>query len=325
MLIRNYSANPGRGTKERRNEGTKGKIRLFFRGLAAIIYLTGLFHLGCARGHQAAQNMGYDGPTESMAAVISHINANNRAIPTLYAKHYLEASIFDRSTNKTTFVNASGDLFVYKPREMLLRGKKDGVGKVFEMGSTREQYWFTVFIDNPTQWWGNIRNIGKKCSAEIPIRPDLIGEVLGIGNINSQLMELPSPTMRFNNDLDVYMFVWSNRLPDHWYAEKEIWYDRGTYRPRKVLLFDDNGRIVLRANLGEYRQIPVANVSSAQQPWIATSFHLYFPENRSTMTLTLSDLSLTTKTGAPKPGTIVFKEESRDDMKVIQIDADCDE
>ena len=66
--------------------------------------------------------------------------------------------------------------------------------------------------------------------------------------------------MRFNNDADAYMFLWNVKLPDRWAVQKEIWYDRATLLPKLVLLFDENGRVVLRAYLSNYKSVEVANV-----------------------------------------------------------------
>jgi hypothetical protein len=176
--------------------------------------------------------------------------------------------------------------------------------------------------DDPSQWWGHYRNVGKPCAETIPIRPDLIGEVLGIGQINTDLLQSPAPVLRFNNDLDVYMFVWSAKLADRWVAEKEVWYDRKTLKPLKVLLFDTNGRIVLRADLSGHQAIEVPGTGAESWPQIATVYDLFFPETRSTMKLKLSDMALNTKTGHPKEGTIAFREEA--DVKVIQIDEACE-
>ena len=63
--------------------------------------------------------------------------------------------------------------------------------------------------------------------------------------------------MRFNNDADVYMFVWSIRGIDRFIAQKEIWYDRATKQPRRVYLFDDNGRVILRAFLRNHAPLEV--------------------------------------------------------------------
>ena len=42
--------------------------------------------------------------------------------------------------------------------------------------------------------------------------------------------------MRFNHEQDAYMFVWSVKGVDRWYAYKEIWYDRVSKMPRLVRL-----------------------------------------------------------------------------------------
>jgi len=252
---------------------------------------------------------GYFGPTESLSAVAAKINQNAKAIPTLYAKHYIEANIKDPETGKTHFVNASGDLFVRKPRELYLRAKKDPV-PVFELGSTDDRYWLTVFIDPATHWWGYHKNADDPRTAKrIPIRPDLLGEVLGIGAVGESLLELPAPTMRFNNDLDVYMLTWHDEAGDHWIAKKEIWYDRATMWPRKVLLFDINGRVIVRANLAKHERVAVKGEPEDSWPWIATDFDLFFPDTQSSMKIQLSDAALTTSNGNPKAGTIRFPEE----------------
>ena len=277
---------------------------------------------GCLRPQKPA---GYYGPTDPMAVVVQHVNENNRAIPSLFAHHYTEANIHDPKKDKDTFINAGGDLFVLKPRELLMRGKKDVAGLIFELGSTPDRYWMTVFAGEDTMWWGWHRNSGQPGVRDIPFPPDLLLEVLGIGDINTSFTVPPLPTMRFNNDLDVYMVVWDAPLPDRWYAQKEIWFSRKTYLPLKVLLFDRNGRIILRADLTAHKPIPVPGRPEATWPKIATGYDLFFPETRSTMTIRLSDVALKNKIGNPKPGIIQFPEEPGvSDGRIIQVDKDCD-
>jgi hypothetical protein len=272
---------------------------------------------------------GYYGPTAPLEEVVAGINRNNAAIPTLFARHYLEADIVDPTTGKRYFVNASGDIFVRKPAELYLRASKDPV-PVFELGATADRFWLTAFIDSGRHWWGYNRNAGKPCMADLPIRPDLLGEVLGIGQISTDLLELPAPTLRFNNDADVYMLVWHDVTgqgdAQHWYAQKEIWYTRADLRPVKVLLFDTTGRILLRANLTDHKRLEVPGTATGQGPWIATKFDLFFPQNLSTLKLELSDLALTSRTGHPKEGTIRFPENPDvPPANRIQIDRNCDQ
>lgn len=285
--------------------------------------LVGMMLCGCTG--RTEKIAGYYGPTQPLSEVVAAVNENNAAIPTLYARiDRLEANIVDPKTNKTHFVNASGDIFVRKPKDLLLRAKKDPIGEVFELGSVEDRYWMTVFVEQDTMWWGWHRNSGKPCVRNMPIRPDLVGEVLGITELDTDLLHIPAVTMRFNNDLDVYMLVWNVKGTGHWYAEKEVWYDRKTLLPRKVLLFDQNGRIVLRADLANPMPIQVPNRPSERWPKMATYYDLFFPETKSRMTIQLGELALTTRNGNPKPGTIRFPEEPPV-KSIIQIDQDCDQ
>ena len=147
--------------------------------------------------------------------------------------------------------------------------------------------------------------------------------MLGIGDVSTNLLQPPIPTLRFNNDLCVYMVIWNEPLADRWIAQKEIWYDHHTYRPRKIILYDGNGRVILRANLANHEPVEVQGMPRERWPALATSYDLFFPETKSTMTLRLREPALVSKTGHPRQGTVVFREES-DVSNVIQIDAECE-
>jgi len=265
------------------------------------------------------------GPTLTLTELVRKVNENNQALPTLFARHSIQADVYDPQRKKLRFISADGDLYVRKPHEMLIRGDKDIAGRIFEMGTDTERYWFTVYQNEDTEWWGWNRNAGKPCAREMPIQPELVGEVLGIGNINANLLQPPVPTLRFNPELRVYMLVWSAPLADRWYAQKEVWYDRRTLLPLKVLLFDQNGRIVLVANLTQHQPVKIPDVPEDKRPKIASHYDLFFPENKSRMIIQLSDMALTSKAGQPKEGVIRFREDPKiRPERVIQIDKDCE-
>jgi hypothetical protein len=261
----------------------------------------------------------------TLPQLVAEINRNNTALQSLYAKHDFEGDFFDPRKKSSRFLNGSGDLFLLKPRDFLFRAKKDPVGDIMQMGSTQDRFWFTALEGDRGMWWGHHRNAGKPCMREMPIRPDLVGEVLGIMDVPTDLVHPPFPTMRFNSDAKAYMLVWNAPLPDRWYAQREIWYDQRTLRPTLVLLFDRDGKIVLRAYLAQHKQVEVEGRSREQWPWVATNYRLFFPETRSKMTINLSDVALRTRTGQPRPGMIRFPEDVDVPMeKVVQIDVDCE-
>src|SRR5690606_20580822 len=104
-------------------------------------------------------------------------------------------------------------------------------------------------------------------------------EVLGVSNIETDFLAEPAPVMRFNNDADAYMFIWIVQGPNRLIARKEVWYDRQTKLPKLILLFDDDGRIVLRAYLSEHQRIAVSDLPETEQPMIATRYNLFFPDS----------------------------------------------
>src|SRR5207245_5834756 len=131
-------------------------------------------------------------------------------IPTIWAQHYFEADIVDPKTKERTFVNGSGVLLYRRPMGFTLTGRKEALGEVFEIGSEGERYWMklTPTADNKRMWFGEHRNLGKPCVQNLPIQPNLVMEVLGVGVIDTNFLQQPAPVMRYNPDADAYMFVW---------------------------------------------------------------------------------------------------------------------
>lgn len=235
---------------------------------------------GCAK--TARTQPPYYGPTEPMSQLVEQINANNAKITTLRATHSFEATLVDDNGKARTF-SGDGALLYMKPDNLLLTA--GGIIKFFEIGSNPNEYWFTAFPDEvSTQWYGNPNNLTEQGARQIPIRPDLLLEVLGVSDMNTNFLEPPVPVMRFNNDARAYMLVWNRPLRNRWAAEKEVWYDVETKLPKLVLLFDENGRIILRAYLGDHKPVPGA------QGRIATTYDLFFPENKSHMAFRLTDV-----------------------------------
>jgi hypothetical protein len=257
---------------------------------------------GCA--HVEERRPPYTGPTDPLAKVVADINANNSKIKTLRAKHSFVATLVDDKGKSRTF-SGDGYLLFAKPDNLLLTA--GGIIKYFEIGSNDTRYWFTAFPDEvSTQWWGEKSKLTDQGARQIPIRPDLLLEVLGVSEINTNFLQPPAPVMRFNNDAWAYMFVWNKRLPDRWAAEKEVWYDVVTKLPKLVLLFDANGRVILRAYLSEPKEVEGTGAK------MQSKYDLYFPESKSQMSFQLTEIKESIDHGRikiPNPGSFAFPEE----------------
>jgi hypothetical protein len=256
-----------------------------------------------------------------MTEVIARVNRNNDQLPTLWARHEFDASVVDPQTHKSQYVNGYGNLLYKSPDSLRLTAQKE-VTDLFDMGTSPENFWLRVVPGADTFWFGSYSDQAAQGAAQIPLRPDLILEVLGIRPIDSALAQPPVPVMRFNNDSDAYMIVWQSRAGDHWAARKEIWFDRTTLHPILVLLFDENGRIMLRAWLSNFKTIQIPDESPDQWPSIATSFRLFFPETGTKMSFDLRDMELL-HNGFPKAASFRMpdpKQLAASGVKVVPVD-----
>lgn len=267
---------------------------------------------------------GYYGRTDPMMKVVEDVNQNNQAIPTLWSSIDYKATVVDANRKPHT-VKGDGVLMYRTPRDMRLIGNVVAVGTVFEVGSMADRYWLVLKPEMETMWWGYHRNVGKPCVTEaLPIPPYYVVEVLGAATIDTNFNTLPAPTMRFDNDRDVYAFVWVAKLPDRWFAVKEVWYDRKTKLPVRVMLYDVNGRVVLRAELGNHKPIEVKDRPREKWPKVASTFRLFFPDTGTRMELDLTDVMLD-KRGIPTRRGMVFPDPAKAGVQnVIQVDKACE-
>ena len=251
-----------------------------------------LLGCGCCQT-SVQQRKPYYGLTEPMDAVVQNVNANNDRIPTLWANLNYSATVNDNGTMRSVS-GGDGVLLYSRADQFRLVAKKEFVGTVFDLGTNGKEYWLEVVPGTNRMWWGRYEDLvhtqlGK---SPIPIRPDLVLEVLGVSVINTDFNVPPVPTMRFNNDEDAYMFVFNVHAPDRWLALKEVWFDRQSHRPRRVILYDANGRAVLRADLSMDTKVQVPGEDPKTWPVMAGDYKLFFPDSGSRMEFTVKDARL---------------------------------
>jgi hypothetical protein len=257
----------------------------------------------------------YFGPTLPLSQLVTEINQRNARIDSIWADGSFDANLIDPQTRDVT--SGSGDaILLYMPEKNLrLVGRVLG-NRIFEIGSNDDRYWMIAYDKADTMWWGNHRLIDARGAGILPVRPDLLAEVLGVGAIDSDLRKEPVPVLRFNNDQRVYMLTWQVQLSDKWVVQKEVWYDVETMLPKLVLLFDGNGRIVLRAYLSGHR--PVDGYEPTLQ--IASEYDMFFPESGSTFKVKLADIRRKGSHNVPTARSFNFPGDRAGVSKVIQVD-----
>jgi hypothetical protein len=254
-----------------------------------------------------------------MDAVVAQINHNNTHVPSFFARLDYSATLIDKQHNKRDDVSGDGRLWFARPRFLLLKCSKDVVGPIFQLGSNDTEFWFKVLVGDTAEWWGHYANLEKPCCRPIPVRPDLVLEVLGVGLLDTNFLDEPVPVMRFNNEADAYMFVWNVRGMDRWFARKEIWYDRQTKSPKLVRLFDGDGRAILEAKLSEHSSVEIKGEPAERWPRMAKHYDLLFLADGSRMIFDFNDVTIP----FAKPTTVFNRPLERDTKDEIQIDKDC--
>ena len=243
----------------------------------------------------------YEGPTLSLAEVVSGINQNNSRIKTIWASGNFECWVRDEK-NQTQHIDGDKLLLAYrKPIELKMAGEKFGAPeRLFEIGSNPRQFWMWFPIRD-TMWWGEYHADMPMSYGDIPIRPDLLTEVLGVNEVNPDLRKSPMPAMRFNPEEDVYDVTFHVILPDRMIVQKEVTYDRATLVPKSVIFYDANGRVVLRANLSEHEHLN----GDASAAVVATRFDIEFLQTHTKLVLKLRELKDSYK-GRPSDATFRF-------------------
>jgi hypothetical protein len=264
---------------------------------------------------------GYYGQTLSLEELVGRINENNQKISTLWAREHFEGTIVDRADNKSAHIDGYGALLYTGPDQMKLTAQNEFVS-LFEMGSDGKQFWLWEKHEQ-VFWWGDFSSAGNLDSAEIPVRPDMVMEILGVRPVDASLLREPTPTMRFSNFSDAYMVDWQQPAGDHWTVVKEIWYDRRTLLPQRVLLFDGQGRVAVWARLSDYLRMKMPSGDPDQWPWVAGRYELSFPYSGTTISFELSDVSLS-HNGFPNAATYRMPDPetlSQSGVRVNHIDA----
>jgi hypothetical protein len=282
---------------------------------------------GCCP-HPPPTTQPYYGVTEPMDSVIAAINQNNLKISSLWSELNYSATLVNRQKNTSDSISGDGAMMYMRPQSLLIHGNAALVGQVIELGSNDTEFWVKIRGENNTfnYWWGHYANLGKPGCQPIPIRPDLVLQVLGVGLYGADFLREPVPVMRFDNDHDAYVFDRMFRGTDRWQTAEEIWYDRQTKRPTRVLLYGDGGRIQLQAELSNHTGVKIDGVPQAQWPIIARHFEMLAPDSGTRISFEFQgdpELQHTNDRGRKLPTPEVFERSEPDaDTKVIQIDKD---
>ncbi len=284
--------------------------RVFVRTAISILLASSL--VGCMPPKKVEPTKVYTGPILPLDQLLFAINQNNARISTLNA-----SGNFLLSIPKETPLNGQLTLLFTKPDQVRVFGNKDLAGRIFDLGTDGKKFWMVAKGDQSTTWFGT--NVGPaETNKDVPISPQLLADVLGVATMNLDLLAQPIPTVRFNPDYDCYMLTWHQPLKDRWVTLREIWYDRSSFEPRRIWLFDRDGKVVLRAKLSQFEPMRV-RADDTQAPRTARSFELFFPESSAQFTFSLDNVR-DVRNGVPNNISYRFDPNAAGTDKIINLD-----
>ncbi len=306
-----------------KNSATRRRLTQWALGFAICIVGSGC----CDQPAKPAVNTTWTGPTESIDAVVQQINHNSAAVPTLWTRLTYTARIVDEK-KQTQAASGDGVLAYSRPGSLLLYGNKDVIGQLFQVGSNENEFWVKIRRTNDSSdfYWGHQANVGKPCCRSLPFDPQLVIEVLGVSLFNTNFLEEPVPVMRFDNENGgAYVLDFNRRYPDRWVVQKEVWFSREKKTPIKVLLFDENGRVILQAKLSNHGPVELPNQPAERWPVVSRHYDLLFPDNGNQISFDFDEPTTQhtfRRVTIPNRSTFVRPEKIANDQ-VIQIDKDC--
>jgi hypothetical protein len=228
----------------------------------------------------------------TLEELVARVNANNAKLPSLWSRGTFEALLKESADEPGRFLN--GQIFAQhlKPGRVRLKAEKDAFGDVLDLGTDGTNLWLRL----PTEgrlFVGTEGNLDPQKTAGLPLRPDLVLDVLGVNLLPTELAAWPAPTLRVDTQGGRYMVAYveparagTPRLT----IQREVWYRMptepgGTPLPVRVIANDDDGRPVLSATLENHEP-----VGDADGPLVATRLLLFFPQTGGKMRIELEDL-----------------------------------
>lgn len=237
----------------------------------------------------------YSGPLLTTPQIVQGLQARYAPLRTIWSRHDFAVSVLDNRGRVRT-LDGEGVLLLRKrnpgtegPTDLRLTGTKDIAGTVFDLGANRERAWLTLHGDIDTLYWlpQGAEPVDPRA---VPIRPDLVAEVLGVSDWVTDLSRYPTPVVTYQSDSDTYRITLVEPAPPvqgggiYLKSAREVWVDRSTLMIKRIVFYASDARPAVEANLGNW--VALRGTAGA---FVPTDISLSFPLSKATMRFTLRD------------------------------------
>lgn len=240
----------------------------------------------------------------SLDTLISEYNTNAEAIPRVWAYADIEyIPIHDATGLAGVPISIEDGLLLLSknpenaqgPHNFCLIGRETMSYEIFRVGVSVAQGKYYMWMRSPKKnaMWGKTQLAGAEGVKLLPIDPLGIVSILGVSLIPDDLTNLPAVTLEMDTIPGQFAYVLS--YIDHQPINNKIglrrkmyftWSDSDARKLYKVDFIDNRGRMVMSANIDDYKPIDVSEMEDPPnlQPKMPTRFKIAWFNDRQQIT-----------------------------------------
>lgn len=222
-----------------------------------------------------------------MNAVIERVNDNNRKMNFLLWGRISSATGKwrrgpDESAQSTSF-DMKGVLLYRKPRDMYFRLEQTLAGKL-EAGSNTREFWVWERAKDSRYWWGEHRWLRDSEDVDLPIRPDVLLDVLGVGDLPCETTGPRGPVLWVVEAEYQLVFLDVDETGQSYITKVMDVGRRPPYLIDSVRHFNRDGVPTMLVGLSDYRKVEGSEVLAPRR------IEMRSLENENQMTLQFSEM-----------------------------------
>lgn len=189
---------------------------------------------------------------------IARVNRNAQAMDFLLRAGGITAEVRFRQRDEVIAQRLHGTMLFRKPRDLYLKLTHPlgtGARGTIEAGSNDEEFWLWEKLDRRRYSWGRHDQMIQAHEADLPLRPDLLVEVLGLRPLPTEFGGPQGPVRWIGTRSHELIFL-KNDPQRGLVISKTIDIARTPpYLVRSVVYFEPDGRPWMQATLDDYQPV----------------------------------------------------------------------
>jgi len=223
----------------------------------------GLAGCGFGRGFATGESGAVE-PEESLEVVIGRVNENSARVDFILRGVGKADGKYLRADGKLEPFHQDAKLLFRRPRDLYLELEHSLGEDIMQIGSNSREFWVWKKVQKDRYWWGEHDQLDPHEYADLPVRPDQLVDIIGLGNLPTSVDPKTGPLFEVLPDRYQLTFLDSNGSGSP-YPVKRVMIDRRSpYLVREVLYLSPTGRQHTVARLSNYGY---ARGTSAQVPY----------------------------------------------------------